>query len=117
MALILTEAEIPSVMLQTAPAQVYEAPTGSSLRIMAANLVNNDPSNAVTYRLWRVPEGGAPNDGNALTPATYEIPGNSRKDVAELLRLAVPAGWSIWGQAGTSNVLVLTLSGSVFTET
>ena len=59
------------------------------------------------------PEGATPTDGNALVK-TYPIAGNSRKDVSELLRQDIEAGWSIIGEASVAGVLTLTMSGPQF---
>jgi hypothetical protein len=88
---------------------------GVSWRIMGANLVNNSP-NEETYTLWAPAPGSSPADNSLQTPTTFSMPANSRKDVAELLRLDVENGGSIFGRASTAEVLILTLSASEFTE-
>jgi hypothetical protein len=114
MALVLRNKRIFGGPIPTAPTALCTA-AGVSWRIMGANLVNNSPVEE-TYTLWAPAPGGSPADGSLQTPTTFSIPANSRKDVAELLRLDVEDGGAVFGQASTADVLILTLSASEFTE-
>lgn len=103
-----------TVLLTTSSQALFTVPSGEIWRVLGASIVNTSGSEA-TYTLW-APAGGSPSDANLLAEDKAVAGGGTPQDVSGVLRQDFEAGFSLYGQSNTDNVLTLTISGTKFTE-
>jgi hypothetical protein len=93
--------------LQSAAAEVYLVPTGSTAQVDDGRVTNNSASD-ITVTLWRVPDGAAPADGNLILK-TASCPAGVTTRLS-LAGVNLNPGSSLYALASTGGVGAFALS-------